>query len=374
MFHSDSMLSTATSRRRILRGLGLLALFPALPAGAGGPAVRLASAAMTADGRHRLALIDMSRNRRLLVALPGRAHGILALPGNRLLAVARRPGRFAAIVDSETGEIEQTLVPAAGRHFYGHAVLSPDGRRLYTTENDFDGVRGVIGVRAAAEDWRQVAELPSHGIGPHELALAGDDGTLIVANGGIATHPDSGRRKLNLDSMAPNLARISPDGRLLEQGALPARLARLSLRHIDVRADGLVAAAGQFQGEATADTPLLTVWRPGSAPTIMPEDPATTLRMRGYCASVKFDASGRYLAVSAPRGGLVGFWSVAPARFLGHLPLADGAGVAGIGHGRFLLSSGGGTLVTAQLRDDGEPEARGRTRLPWHWDNHLTDL
>ena len=47
-------------------------------------------------------------------------------------------------------------------------------------------------------DFARVGEFPTHGVGPHELLLLGDGRTLAVANGGIETHPDFGRAKLNI--------------------------------------------------------------------------------------------------------------------------------------------------------------------------------
>ena len=138
--------------------------------------------------------------------LPGRGHSFAARPdGGAAAHFARRPGRFALVLDLLRSTIAHRVETPAGRHFYGHGVFSPDGRLLYATENDFDAERGVIGVYDAHAGYRRVGELPSHGIGPHEIGLLSDGKTLVVANGGIATHPDLPRVKLNLPTMAPSL-------------------------------------------------------------------------------------------------------------------------------------------------------------------------
>ncbi|HBM41824.1 MAG TPA: DUF1513 domain-containing protein, partial [Sulfitobacter sp.] len=62
--------------------------------------------------------------------------------------------------------------------------------------------------------------------------LPGGD-TLVVANGGIDTHPDSGRAKLNIPTMRPNLTYIN-DRRILEQIELPHDMHRNSIRHLAV--------------------------------------------------------------------------------------------------------------------------------------------
>ena len=138
--------------------------------------------------------------------LPGRGHSFAVHPdGSVAVHFARRPGRFALVLDLGQGTVARTVAAPDGRHFYGHGVFSPDARLLYATENDFVGERGVIGVYDAARGYARVGELPSHGIGPHEIALLSDGETLVVANGGIATHPDLPRVKLNLPTMAPSL-------------------------------------------------------------------------------------------------------------------------------------------------------------------------
>ena len=42
----------------------------------------------------------------------------------------------------------------------------------------------------------RIGELASFGVGPHEVVLMPDGATLVVANGGIRTHPDRDRAKL----------------------------------------------------------------------------------------------------------------------------------------------------------------------------------
>src|SRR5690606_30895384 len=109
---------------------------------------------------------------------------------------ARRPGTFALVIDVVHGRILYRIASAESRHFYGHGAFSSDGRLLYATENDFAGERGVIGIYDAADGYRRAGEIPSYGIGPHELRLLADGTTLAVANGGILTRPDLPRVKL----------------------------------------------------------------------------------------------------------------------------------------------------------------------------------
>ena len=306
--------------------------------------------------------------------LPGRGHSFAVRPGEReAVHFARRPGRFALVVDFVRGTIAQTIETPAGRHLYGHGVFGPAGRLLYATENDFAGERGVIGVYDATYGYRRVGELPSHGVGPHEIALLSDGESLVVANGGIATRPDLPRVKLNLPTMAPSLCTVDRrDGRLIRELRLDLALHQLSIRHLAVSPDDTVAVAMQYEGPAHNLVPLVGVQRRGSGLRPLHAPRATLRAMKNYCGSVCFDASGRTIAVSAPRGSLVTFWDAGAGRFLSSVQVSDGCGVApGAGPGEFLASSGqGGVVVIDAHSGKTRPLAVGGLEGA-RWDNHL---
>lgn len=306
--------------------------------------------------------------------LPGRGHSFAVRPGSReAVHFARRPGRIALVVNLAQGAIGRTVEAPPERHFYGHGVFSRDGRLLYATENDFAGERGVIGIHDAVRDYRRVGEIPSHGVGPHEIALLSDGETLVVANGGIATHPDLPRVKLNLPTMAPSLCFVDRrKGQLLQELRLDPALHRLSIRHLAVSPDDTVAVAMQYEGPQHDRIPLVALQR-GEGPLRLVEGPRNVLRaMKNYCGSVCFDARGRTIAVSAPRGGLVTFWDVESDRFLASAKVPDGCGVApGAGPGEFLASSGQGGLTLIDARSGAaRPLAVGGLEGA-RWDNHL---
>lgn len=312
--------------------------------------------------------------RGLDLPLPGRGHAFAVHPGGRACVLfARRPGRFALALDLVRRALVRTVETPANRHFYGHGVFSRDGRLLYATENDFAGERGVIGIYDAAEGYTRVGELPSHGIGSHEIALLSDGETLVVANGGIATHPDLPRVKLNLPTMAPSLCLVDRrSGALRRDLRLDPALYRLSVRHLAVGPDDTVAVAMQYEGPAQDRVPLVALQR-GEDRLRLLQGPRAVLRgMKNYCGSVCFNPDGRTIAVSAPRGGLVTFWDVCTGRHLWSASVADGCGVApGTRSGEFLASSGRGGVVAIDVHSgtirpltlDGFDSAR--------WDNHL---
>ena len=327
-------------------------------------------------GRYLASVFDRSGRIRHDVPLPGRGHGFAADPATGAVVVfARRPGGWALALDPATGRISARLAARPGRHFYGHGAFSPDGAFLYTSENRFEDGAGIIGVWEAARGWRRAGEWPSHGVGPHEIRMSGQGTMLAVANGGIRTHPDTGRAKLNLDTMAPSLAIVdTADGRLVRSVSFGPRLHRLSIRHLDVGRDGRIVAAMQHQGARTDRVPLIAFERGGRlAPAHAPGDAGP--RMRGYAGSVSFDASGRYAAATHPHAGIVTLWAAAgPAvRLLAVAVLGDVCGIApDTGAGSFIATGAHGRIASIDART-GESSILARSDGS-HWDNHLLAL
>lgn len=369
----------AIDRRTALRLLagGLAGSFLAAPfrAGAAAPNAPLyLSARADAAGGFRVSGFAEDGTSLFDLPLPSRGHSFALRPrGQEAVHFARRPGRFALVLDLVQGAIARPVEAPPGRHFYGHGVFSHDGRLLYATENDFGGERGVIGIYDAEADCRRVGELPAHGIGPHEIALLADGETLVVANGGIATHPDLPRVKLNLPTMAPSLCFVDRRrGALRRELRLDPALHQLGIRHLAVGPDDTVAVAMQYEGPAQDRVPLVALQRDGGRLRLL-QGPRSVLRaMKNYCGSVCFEPGGGIIAVSAPRGNLLTFWEVGTGRYLSSASVADGCGVApGTNTGEFLASSGlGGVVVidahsgtTRPLAVDGLEAAR--------WDNHL---
>ena len=141
------------------------------------------------------------------IDLPGRGHAAAAHPNRpEAIAFARRPGTFAIILDCLSGKPVNLVEAPPNRHFCRHGAYSADGELLFTTENDFSQSLGVVGVWDASKGYVRIGEMSSGGVGPHDMHLMADGQTLVVANGGIETHPDSGRTKLNLQTMRPNLS------------------------------------------------------------------------------------------------------------------------------------------------------------------------
>ena len=361
------------ARRRFLMALLAAGAAPVLGARVH-PSARFIGCRVDATGRYLASVFDASGCIRHDVPLPGRGHGFAVQPGTgRVVVFARRPGEWALVLDPATGEVLRRLPASAGRHFYGHGAFSPDGTLLYTSENRYEDGTGIIGVRDAAGSWRRIHEWSSGGVGPHEIRVFGRGTRLAVANGGIRTHPDTGRAKLNLDTMSSSLAVLdTADGRLVRSAAFDARLRRLSIRHIDVDGDARIVVAMQHEGSRQDRVPLVAYARDGRLVPAHAPDKARR-RMRQYAGSVSFDASGRYVAASHPHEGIVTLWATRPPRLLAVVELVDTCGIArGVGAGGFIATGADGRIarIDARTGESAELAFSAGSR----WDNHTAAL
>lgn len=339
---------------------------------------QFASAVATESGEYAFALMDENGRRTFEAALSYRGHGCAFDPlGKRLAIVARRPGQSLDIFDFGTASARRRRTASAGHHFYGHAVFSPDGDRLYTTENAYESGEGMVGVWDARAGFKRLGQYSSGGIGPHEIRLLPDGTTLLIANGGIRTHPESGRQKLNLATMAPNLAAIDrrTGKRLWTIGFEDTRLRKLSIRHLAVNRAGTVCVALQDQTRY-GEVPLAAFHYPGAARLKLANPPpGIARRMRGYTGSAAFDADGEIAAVSAPRGNLVTFWDAATARYRTSCVLEDCSGVAPTAQrGEFLLTRGTGGVFRFNALTDSKTAVVDHFATQRHWDNHLSAI
>lgn len=357
-----------TSRRRFLSGMLAAGLAPQVSwASVGSPA--FLSAGRGPQGAFLLAGLSPSGEVLFRHPLPGRGHAATAHPIRpEAVAFARRPGRFADVVDCRNGAALARIQPPAGHHFYGHGTFSPDGSLLFTTENDYDKARGMVGVWDATDGYRRINQFGSGGIGPHDIALRPNAAGLVVANGGIETHPDSGRAKLNLPDMRPNLSYLGFDGGVQEQMELPNDLHLNSIRHLAVRADGLVGFAMQWQGDLGEMVPIVGLHRPGKPAQLMAEDDPRLLNLSGYGGSIAFSADGASVAVTSPRGGVVQLMDCDSRALMHEHQMADVCGIAA-STTSFAASTGTGQFL---LLSDGDKQPVHRSDLAW--DNHLIPL
>ncbi len=355
------------SRRRFLSSLLAAGAVPQVSwADVGSPA--FLSAAAKSDGNFVLCGIGKDLSICFELPLPARGHAAAAHPTRpEAVAFARRPGTFAIVIDCVTGQEKAMLTSPEGRHFYGHGAFSSDGRLLFTTENDYEAGRGRIGVWDVRNDsYRRIDEWDSGGVGPHDIKRLPDTEILVVANGGIDTHPDTGRTKLNIATMVPNLTYVE-NGYVVEMVSLPAKLHKNSIRHLDVSSNGTVAFGMQWQGDNLAEG-LVGTHAIGRPPMIMVADPNSIREMDSYIGSVAFSADGGLIAVTSPRGGQIQIYDVHSTTLKEKVMLKDVCGVSASESG-FIATSGIGMLGAIS-----EEQANLFRATNLIWDNHLVQI
>jgi len=368
---------TEIDRRQFLGGsLGLLgAASVPWPAGSKEVERLYAATRRSAAGDYSAAIFDVKGQDLNAVGLPARGHDVTVCPvTRRCVAFARRPGNFAVAFSADSSMVPVRFTSLPDRHFYGHGVFSPDGRLLFATENDFAAAKGRIGIYDALDGFTRKGEFSAYGTGPHDLTLLSDGVTLVIANGGIATHPDfgAGRLPLNLATMDPCLCYVDRmSGDLVEKHTLPGHLHKASLRHLDRGAKDRIVIGCQSKAAYGGEEPLILRHRLGDELSTVSLNAALNARMRGYVSSVAVDKSGKTAALTSSKGGVAVFLEVATGRVLGHRRLRDVSGVAaGPRTGEFLLTSGFGAI-----RDGASAEAiSDGVVTDWHWDNHAVAL
>lgn len=360
-------------------GASLLAAVPLVRAARGVARRRdevFLSASDDAAGRHFITACDVHGSELFSIEVETRCHGVAlhASHPDRAIVVARRPGTLAYDVDLRSGAIRRKLESAADRHFYGHAVFSRDGRVLFTSENDVPRSQGVIAVRDA-DDLRVLAEIPTYGVGPHEILALPDGNTLAIANGGLVTDLADGkqrRRDLNIPEMDPSLAFVDVrDGRLLEQARPDDHFA--SVRHLALAPDGTIAVAMQYEGPETNPYPVLGFHRGGSAIESVSAPRELRVRMQRYAASVCVAPTG-VAAVTCPRGDTVALFGASTGALVASHVIRDAGGVTTTDGGtRFLVTTGLGEVYELDARTGAQ--ASHPTRLAAvHWDNHAATI
>ncbi|MET0310987.1 MAG: DUF1513 domain-containing protein [Burkholderiaceae bacterium] len=356
-------MTEALRRRQLLLGLAGLAC---VPAWATGSPQLLAAWQYGADQHIGLFGVDGERlSPGASLVVPTRAHGLLAETGGTVLAAARRPGDWLLRWNPSSGKTQWDWMDE-DRRLNGHVIAS--GAGLLTTETDRESGRGLLGVRDAAS-LEKADEWPTHGMDPHQLLVLPSAlgrwpaGTVIVANGGIPTLPETGRARRQAERMDSSLAALDPrGGKLLGQWRLADPY--LSIRHLAWNAKsatlGIALQAEHPDATAKAAAPVLAVWN-GDALTVPQRQPA----LQGYAGDICMH--GRGFIVSCPRADALALFD-ANAGFIGAIPhglayaLAERGGNGWVSGREAALHIEAGRLSLA-----GHPSAPAAA---WQFDNH----
>ena len=359
------------TRRGFLAGAlaaGATQAFAAQSLAMAAPAPRLVAAAKL--GQRDGGLL-WSADRQLVFDLPARGHAPSHLPGGRVVVMSRRPGLFGTMFDAGDPSSRTVFAPSDGYRFAGHAVASPDGRMMVTTEFEAASFAGRVVSRDLETGAERAVWIPG-GIEPHELLFAKGGSRLIVALGGLIKDGGVAGPAFNDGGIDSAVVELDPgSGAVLARHKLGA--ASLSWRHMAVSPDGeTVAVAGQDQ-DITVKRPLVGLLRPGKGIEALAWPDPHDFDFRCYVGSVAIDKSGAYVAAASPRGSVLGLWRLADGQWHGGLAIADVCGLTAAAEpGMFWASTGlGGVVKIAANSSTGGP----RIDAQWHadagFDNHL---
>ncbi|MDP9571327.1 UNVERIFIED_ORG: hypothetical protein J2W66_001812 [Agrobacterium larrymoorei] len=289
-----------------------------------------ASAFRSRDGAYGVATLSEAGEIIHKIALPARAHGMAFSPETGMtVAFARRPGTFFVAFDPRGRRAPVVINTPEGRHFYGHGQFSPDGTILYASENDFDGNRGVIGLYDARDGFRRFGEYDAHGIGTHDMTVSADGSMIVIANGGIETHPDFGRTKLNIDRMEPSLVLLeAATGNLIQKHTLPEQLKQLSTRHVDLGNDGRIWFACQYEGPRNDLPPLAGYFSKGDDLRFVDLPDETTGRLANYVGAIAVNREAGVVGLTSPNGNAFVTLDEKHGTVLTQTALREAAGVA----------------------------------------------
>lgn len=309
------------------------------------------------------------------IVVGSRGHDVWQHPlePERVLLVARKPGRELVEVDLVARAVTRRALCSENHEMGGHACFSRDGRTLFTAESNFESGEGRIVVRDA-RDYRTLDEFPSHGVGPHEILLMPDGLTLAVANGGLRTHPSSGEKVLNLETMQSRLTFLdSRNGQLIAEHAVEEPKA--SIRHLDVSDRGEIAVALQMQREGSdlrELAPLAAVYDEANGLRVLSAPEALLWQCQDYMGSTRVNAKTRVAGYTSPRGNIALFWNLDSRELLAHHAFHDVCGITvSLDQSLFVLSNSAGQVRCLDAHTLEELPARRLELAPFVWDNHL---
>ncbi|MBU2874946.1 DUF1513 domain-containing protein [Marinobacter salexigens] len=319
-----------------------------------------------ADGRFAVGAIAPSGQMLWQAPVNTRCHSGCNRPGTaEVLFFERRPGWAFYVLNSKTGEQRHRIEAVKGEHFVGHGVFSPDGRYLYAPVNRYEPGEGIIAVYDSHQNYRRVDTFELNGIGPHQITMHPDGQTLVVGLGGILTHPDYDRIKLNLPTMKPALVMMDR-----VSGNILARFRpshhQLSTRHVDVSPNGTVFAAYQYQGPIHELPPLVARYHNGHYEEVDFGE-SVHRELGNYIASIVAHPENELVAIASPIGGTALIFNGRTGEVIEKSAIADCAGVEALAGGDFLVSSGRGKLVRMGKGKPGVEVAS----MPVQWDHHL---
>jgi hypothetical protein len=300
--------------------------------------------------------------------LPSRPHGLALTPDGHVLVAARRPGEWLLRWNPAPGtsSAAQWHWVQDDRRLNGHVLQDPNRQTVLTTETDQASASGRIGLRHPTS-LEKTGEWSTLGMDPHEMLVLPEAvghipaGSLIVANGGIELHSETGRSKRGLANMDPSLVALSMQtGEPLGQWRLPDP--RLSVRHLawnPVSRRVGIALQAEHDDEAPRDSAPLLAWWDGAGLSAA----ASQASLAGYGGDVCALSTGGF-CVSATRAGVLVFYN-AQGAVVNTQPLASAGALAA--QGSHWWAAGAAHGLSNEATDQPSQAFNHSFRLDNHW-------
>lgn len=305
-------------------------------------------------------------------SVPNEVHLACLFPTNDSILVCSRIPDANLLKYSLKGELLAELKPLPNQHFEGHGIFSNDEKFLYVTATDYQTNKNLKNngrlLKLNATNLALIEEYSTGGIGPHELVWQSDT-HIAIANTGVITHPDSGRKILNEDNIQSNITLFNTNTKSIDhQWDVP--LLGLSARHLDKMHNGDLVIGCQYKKQD--QRPACVAFATKNKALIFSDKNNEPLYwdMKGYTASIKALPNSNKALITNPRGGLLTQWQEQRSTDKTEIEFNKGIKISKNGEQAW-VSKGAGELLllnTNDLKFKGQPI---KVKQNIWWANHL---
>ena len=309
--------------------------------------------------------------------VPDEVHLATLYPDGKSILVCSRKPNASLLKYSLSGELIAELKPLPNQHFEGHCIFSADEKFIYATASDFQQTAADKQGRLLilnSSDLSIISDHSSGGIGPHELVWQSES-LIAIANTGVITHPDSGRKILNIDNIQSNVALYNTTSKKIDyHWEVP--LQGLSARHLDRIQDGTLIIGCQYKKQDKRP-PCIAFAQIGKSLSFADiKNESFHWQMQGYTASIKAIPNSNKALITNPRGHFLSQWehsdSVTDNQLLKNEPIEFNKGLKLSTDGKKAwLSQGAGELRVWNTQTEQLNTTRIILKPNIWWANHL---
>lgn len=197
----------------------------------------------TFDKNSYLASVEIDSGLNYRIPTKCYPHGILLHPKNENTVICfPKFGLVANEVNLQENKSIKDINCIENREFYGHGVFSKNGDTVMSTEVNTKTGEGLLVVRDGVS-YKEMGQIKTYGIGPHDCRLLPDGKTVIIANSGNYILPPIANQ------VEPRSVRVIENsclswvdlssGKLLDKKEIPSPM--LSVGHFEVSGQYVVA-------------------------------------------------------------------------------------------------------------------------------------